>query len=261
MMQPKTYHNTTEIMPPLTTQPLAENKQLDAIRSDLLINVNPPERIASAAAGIALMAYGLSRRSLPGVFITLGGAALLLRGGTGHCMLYQQLGINSRRLNNDTGVPGNKGTKLIRTIVVNRPPDEVYRYWRDLRNLAEFMEHVEEIEEIDQLHSRWVVKGPAGTRLQWHATILTEREGELISWESLPGAEVENAGSVRFDPVRGGTATQVRVTLQYHPPAGVLGATVAKLLGEAPEQQLASDLERFKNILEARVPADSNGKR
>src|SRR4051812_28163162 len=248
-------------MPPLTTQPLAHSKELDAVRSELLINVHPAERIGSAAAGIALMAYGLSRRSLAGVFITLGGAALLLRGGTGHCMLYERLGINSRRLNGDTGVPGNKGIKLIRTIVVNRPSDEFYRYWRDLQNLAEFMEHVEEIEEIDQLRSRWVVKGPAGTRLEWHATILTEREGELISWESLPGAAVENAGSVRFEPVRGGTATQVRVTLQYQPPAGIVGATVAKLLGEAPEQQLASDLERFKTILESKIPAASNGNR
>src|SRR4051794_31483246 len=115
-------------MPPLTTQALARSKELDAVRSELLINVNPAERIGSVAAGVALMAYGLSRRSLAGVFITLGGAALLLRGGTGHCMLYERLGINSRRLNRVAGVPGNKGIKVIRTVVVNRPPDEVYRY-------------------------------------------------------------------------------------------------------------------------------------
>lgn len=248
-------------MQTLTAQPLARSKELDAIRSDLLINVTPVERMASAAAGIALMAYGLSRRSLAGVFITLGGAALLLRGGTGHCMLYERLGINSGRLNRNTGVPGNRGIKLSRAVIVNRPPNQVYRYWRDLQNLAEFMEHVESVEELDRLRSHWVVKGPAGTRLEWDAKILTEHEGELISWESLPGAEVENAGSVRFEPVRSGSATQVRVTLQYQPPAGVLGAAAAKLLGEAPEQQLAADLERFKKILEARVPAGSNGNR
>ena len=101
-MPSKIYHNRTEIMPPLTTEPLAEDTELDPVHSDLPINVNPAERVASAAAGLALMAYGLSRRSLTGVFITLGGAALLLRGGSGHCMLYERLGINSRPRNGDS---------------------------------------------------------------------------------------------------------------------------------------------------------------
>lgn len=182
--------------------------------------------------------------------MSLGGAALLLRGATGHCMAYERLGINSARLNTETGVPGNKGIKVVHTTLVNRPPQEVYRYWRDLRNLAKFMEHVESVEELDQLHSRWIVKGPAGTRLEWKAKILTDHEDELISWESLPGAEVENAGSVRFEPVRGGAATHVKVALQYQPPAGALGAAVAKMFGAAPDQQLVADLTQFKTIME-----------
>ena len=237
-------------MPPLTTQPLAESRELDAIRSELSVNVPSAERIGSAAAGFALMAYGLSRRSIPGMLMTLGGAALLLRGATGHCMAYERLGINSRRLNAESGVPGNKGIKVVHTTLVHRPPREVYRYWRDLRNLARFMEHVESVEELDAVHSRWVVKGPAGTRLEWQARILTDHKDKLISWESLPGAEVENAGSVRFEPVRGGAATHVKVALQYQPPAGALGAVIAKFFGEAPDQQLVSDLTRFKTILE-----------
>jgi uncharacterized membrane protein len=94
------------------------------------------------------------------------------------------------------------------------------------------------------------VRGPAGSDLEWTARIVTEREGELLSWESLPGAEVQNAGSVWFEPVNNGTATNVKVSLQYQPPAGVLGAAVAKLFGEAPDQQLESDLERFRQIMD-----------
>jgi uncharacterized membrane protein len=66
----------------------------------------------------------------------------------------------------------------------------------------------------------------------------------------LPGAEVENAGSVRFEPVRGGAATHVKVALQYQPPAGALGAAVAKMFGAAPDQQLVADLTQFKTIME-----------
>ena len=240
---------------PLTTKPLAQSKKLDTVRSALTINVSSAERVGSVVSGLALMALGLSRRSLSGLMMTLGGTALLLRGTTGHCMVYESLGLNSRRLNREAGVPGNKGIKVVQSILVNRRPAEVYRYWRELRNLPLFMEHIESVEEIDGLRSRWVVKGPAGTRLEWNATILTDHPDELLSWESLPGAEVENAGSVRFEPIRGGAATNVRVKLQYQPPAGVMGATVAKMLGEAPEQQLAGDLQRFKRILQSKRTA------
>jgi uncharacterized membrane protein len=234
---------------PLTTQPFAHSRELDSIRNDLLINVPSNERIGSIAAGAALIGLALWKRSWPTVLLGLGGAALIHRGATGHCSLYEKLGINSRQLNTQSGVPGNKGIKVSEEITIERPFGEIYRFWRNLENLAQFMRHVETVEELDNRRSRWVVTGPAGTRLEWMATIVTDHENELISWESLPGAEVQNAGSVRFEPVTECT-TNVRVTLQYQPPAGVLGAAVAKLFGEAPDQQLRDDLQRLKQVLE-----------
>jgi uncharacterized membrane protein len=238
----------------LTVQPFADNKALDSVRAAMDINVKQPERIGSLAAGIGLAAYGLSRRSLGGVLLALVGGALIKRGATGHCEMYTALGINSRQLNTETGVPGNKGIKVVKSITVGRPAQEVYRYWRKLENLAEFMNHVKSVTQIDERRSTWVVKGPLDTSLEWTAQILTDREGELIAWESLPGAEVQNAGSVRFESAGEGR-TEVRVTLQYQPPAGVIGATVAKLFGEAPEQQLEEDLARFKTIIEREAVA------
>lgn len=112
------------------------------------------------------------------------------------------------------------------------------------------MQHVESVEEIDSETSRWVVRGPLGRQLEWQARIVNEREGEMIAWESLPGAEVSNAGSVWFEPNDDG-GTRLKVSLQYQPPARVVGAVAAKLLGESPDAQLANDLRRFKEILEA----------
>lgn len=238
----------------LTVQPFADNKALDSVRAAMDINVTQPERIGSLAAGVGLAAYGLSRRSLGGVLLALLGGALIKRGATGHCEMYAALGVNSRQLNTETGVPGNKGIKVVKSVTVGRPAQEVYRYWRKLENLAQFMNHVKSVTQIDEHRSTWVVKGPMGTDLEWTAQILTDREGELISWESLPGAEVQNAGSVRFETAGDGR-TEVRVSLQYQPPAGVLGATVAKLFGEAPEQQLEEDLARFKTIIEREAVA------
>lgn len=242
----------------LRTQPFAEAPELaeplDRVRSSLEQNVETPERIGSVIAGSALVLYGLSRRSLGGVLLALLGGGLLHRGSTGYCAVYHQLGINSRQMNDEAGVPGDKGIKVERTIRIARPADEVYRFWRDLENIPRFFEHVESVTPIDDRRSHWIVKGPAGKQVDWTAEILTDHEGELISWESLPGAEVQNAGSVRFERAAGG-GTDVKVALQYYPPAGVIGAAIAKLFGESPSQQLDEDLGRLKQLLENSTPA------
>lgn len=244
----------------LTAQPFADNKALDSVRAAMDINVTEPERIGSIAAGAALAVYGLSRRSLGGVLMAVLGGVLIKRGVTGHCEMYASLGVNSRQLNTEAGVRGNKGIKVVKSIPIARPAQEIYRYWRKLENLARFMDHVKSVTEIDERRSNWVVKGPLGTDLEWSAQIITDRPGELISWESLPGAEVQNAGSVRFETMADGQ-TEVRVSLQYQPPAGALGAAVARLLGEDPEQQLDEDLARFKKLIEEPAPAASGRSR
>jgi len=236
---------------PLTAQPFADSKELDAVRADLRVNVPQPERIGSIAAGAGLLLYGASRKSLGGALMALLGGALIHRGATGHCRLYENMGVNSRKLNTETGVPGNKGIKVVKSTIVARPKEEVYRYWRNLENLPRFMEHVESVRELDNRRSAWVVKGPMGYDVEWSAQISSDRENEMISWESLPGAEVQNAGSVWFEAAGDGSSTEVKVSLQYLPPAGVIGATVAKWLGESPEQQLDNDLGRFKALIES----------
>lgn len=239
---------------PLRTQPFADAPELarplDRLSSSLEQNIEMPERVGSVVAGSALVLYGLSRRSLGGVLFALLGGGLLYRGSTGYCAMYHQLGINSRQMNDETGVRGDKGIKVERSIRIARSPHDVYRFWRNLENLPRFFENVESVTPVDELRSRWVVKGPAGTHLEWTAQILTDHDGELISWESLPGAEVQNAGSVRFERADDG-GTEVKVALQYYPPSGIIGAAVAKLFGEAPDQQLDEDLARLKQLLES----------
>jgi uncharacterized membrane protein len=115
---------------PLTAQPLADSKALDSVRSALTVNVTDPERIASVAAGAGLVLYGASRKSLAGILLALVGGALIHRGSTGHCAVYEKLGVNSGALNGETGVPGNRGIKVTRSITVDRAPQDVYRFCR-----------------------------------------------------------------------------------------------------------------------------------
>ena len=214
------------------------------------VNVGELERYGSVIGGTALVAAGLWRRSLGGALLSLIGGAFIYRGVTGHCEGYSALGLNTAEWQRP-GVPDNFGTKIERTIAINRSPEEVFQFWRNLENLPQFMEHVESVQVLDDRRSHWRVKAPAGREVEWDAEIINEHPNELIAWQSLPGAEVQNAGSVRFENAPGNRGTIVKVALEYQPVGGALGAKIAKLFGEAPEQQIDEDLRRLKAILEA----------
>jgi uncharacterized membrane protein len=157
----------------------------------------------------------------------------------------------------DEDTPG--VVELKRSIIVNRSPEEVYRFWRDLDNLPKFMGHVKSIQMMGENRSHWEVKGPAGTTVAWDSEITEDIPNEKISWRSLPGADVDNSGTVRFEKAPGGRGTWVRVELAYDPPGGRIGSTVAKLFGQAPEKQIKMDLLRLRQLLETGEIARTEG--
>jgi uncharacterized membrane protein len=140
--------------------------------------------------------------------------------------------------------------QVVKSIAVDRPPDELYRFWHDFQNLPRFMSHLESVQVTGNGRSHWKAKAPAGTSAEWDAEIVEDRPNELIAWRSLPGADVDNTGSVRFTPAPGGRGTYVRVALRYAPPAGPIGVAIAKLLGEEPAKQVHDELRAFKQVME-----------
>ena len=141
-------------------------------------------------------------------------------------------------------------TRVRKSLIINRPPEELYQFWRDFENLPRFMQHLESVRVTGEGRSHWVAKAPAGTTVEWDAEITEDRPNELIAWRSLEGADVENAGSVRFEPAPGNRGTIVRVEIEYNPPGGALGAAVAWLFGEEPGQQAQDALRCFKQVME-----------
>ncbi|MBV9463610.1 MAG: SRPBCC family protein [Verrucomicrobiae bacterium] len=148
----------------------------------------------------------------------------------------------------DHAAPGN-GVKLDTLVTVGRPVQEVYHFWRDLKNLPQFMPHLKAVEELSGRRSHWVARGPARTSIEWDADIIADVPNKLISWRSIDGSNVENAGSVSFRPIAP-QSTEVRVQLTYNPPAGELGRLIADWFGETPEEQIGRDLENFRRMLE-----------
>ena len=132
-------------------------------------------------AGGALVVFGLSRMSLGGVVLAAVGAALGYRGVTGHCDVYERLGIDAGSARRNVG---NLGVKVDESIVFNASPQRVYDIWRNLQNLPRLLSHVDRVEVVDATRSRWTVKGPAGAPISWDAELINDKPGELIAWRT-----------------------------------------------------------------------------
>jgi len=201
----------------------------------------------AAVAGVAMLdlfaAQALTRQSIPlaeGDFY----ARFTAGGKAGRREMSSMRGMAVR------GLPATRDIQVTQVITLNRPADEVYRFWHDFENLPSFMSHLEAVKVTAPRRSTWTAKAPAGMTVSWEAETVADRPNELIAWRSLEGAAVENHGSVRFVRAPGGRGTEVHVELSYRPPAGSLGAFFAKLFGREPSQQIAGDLRRFKQVME-----------
>lgn len=216
------------------------------------VNVGPVERVMSAVAGALLAKHGLKQRSLAGLFAAAAGGALAYRGASGHCHVYEALGVNTAQDRaNQPGVRAQQGVKCEKSLTIQRSAEDLYRRWRRFEDLPQIMESIERIDPLDEKRSHWVAKGPTGARLEWDAEIINEQPRQLIAWRSLPGGEVDTAGSVHFEPAAGNRGTVVRVSLKYDPPGGKMTAKLADLFQSGLERRLTKDLRRFKQVMEA----------
>ncbi|MBD2523744.1 SRPBCC family protein [Nostoc sp. FACHB-133] len=207
------------------------------------------ERWASLIGGGAMVLMGLRQGSLRGALTALAGGGLIYQGATKQSTIQQAqeaIGIN-------------QPIKVEKTVTINKPADELYRYWHNFENLPTFMKHLKSVRVDNEKRSHWIANAPLGNSVEWDADILEDRENEFISWASVEGADVDNSGFVRFKKAPGDRGTEVKVVLEYNPPGGALGATVAKLFGEEPEQQIGDELRRFKMLMETGEIATTEG--
>lgn len=206
------------------------------------------QRWAALAGGGVALIWGLRRRGILGWPVALAGARWTAMGITGQRdKLLEYVGFVSPM---DQGLPYGRGVKIRRSVTINRPPEQLYHYWRSFENLPRLLDTLESVTVTDQTHSHWVAKGPRGRRLEWDAEITAERENEMIGWRSTGGA-ADHAGSVRFERAPGDRGTIVRVQIQYNPPGGRLAAEIAEMFGVGVEHMIRESLTHFKQLMEA----------
>lgn len=215
-------------------------------------NVANSERVLSLLGGGSLLLMGLKRGSGAGLLGVAAGASLLYRGWTGHCHLYEGLGINTAESQRTrSGVASHQGSRVNCALHINRDRQEIYEFWRNLENLPQIMQHLESVTVIDEKRSEWVALAPLGKTLQWEAEIITDKPGDVIAWQSLPGSQVDTAGSVHFKDSSTGAGTELVVSIMYNPPGGQIVTQIAHLLGQDLQAELNQDLREFKQLLEA----------
>ncbi|HEV7839384.1 MAG TPA: SRPBCC family protein, partial [Gemmatimonadaceae bacterium] len=139
---------------------------------------------------------------------------------------------------------------VIATVTVNKPVEEVYRFWKNPENFSRFMDQIESVRITSGGRARWKVKAPAGLMVEWDTDLVTDTPNEMISWRSLAGAEIENKGTVRFRKASGDRGTEVELEVDFKPKGGPVGEKIAKIFLALPKTQVMNDLRRFKQIIE-----------
>ncbi|MCY7368159.1 MAG: cyclase, partial [Chamaesiphon sp.] len=214
-------------------------------------NFSDTERWGSLITGGALVLSGLSQRSLRGALMAIAGGTLAYHGVAGQKSLQDTV-VEATRLD--------RPIRVEKTVSIqNKSAEELYTFWHNFENLPIFMKHLKSVTVISDTRSHWVANAPLGNSVEWDADIINDRENQLISWASVPGADVENSGFVRFQSAPPGRGTEVKVVLEYSIPGGGLTAAIAKVFGENPEQQIGDDLRRFKMLMETGELATTEG--
>jgi uncharacterized membrane protein len=228
----------------------SDHSDIPQLSSSNVINVSWPERMISTTLGALLLTNGvgnLFRNPSSALLKTVLGGYLVYRGASGNCALYNLLGSNSE------GQVHSGSVNIRTTMVVNKPKNEVYRFWRNLENLPLFMKHLKSVKEDDNKTSHWeaLIPGNVGI-VKWEANIVEDEENRKIAWRSTAESMIENAGKVVFEEALGGQGTKLDIIISYRPPAGDIGKGIANMLNPMVEKYVREDVANFKTHIETK---------
>jgi uncharacterized membrane protein len=136
-------------------------------------------------------------------------------------------------------------TTITKSIDVHVPVRTAYNQWTQFEEFPKFMGGVEEIRQLDPTHTHWKTK-VGGVEREFDAEITEQHPDERVAWRTRSGPD--QAGVVTFHKLRE-DETRVTVQMEWTP------EDVPEKVGSAlnlDDRQVQSDLERFKEFIEAR---------
>src|SRR5690348_8937856 len=109
------------------------------------------------------------------------------------------------------------------TVTIQRPVEEVFRFYQDFKNLPAFLGDVLAIELTGPATSRWTIVGPFGIQAHWTIKMTEKRENEMICYETIGWSTTRTYWKIYFAP--GADAGQTRVRELMKAPGGALVRT------------------------------------
>jgi uncharacterized membrane protein len=225
------------------------NRNTGQVPDVMQANWSPTTRFIAGTFGATLALYGTRRLSAMGTAVATLGTAIVTRALTN---------MEFRRL---TGIGAGREAVIVHKIInITAPVEEVFAFWSNYENFPRFMSNVRDVKEIGEKQSHWTVAGPAGTSVEWNATVTNYVPNELLGWKTMPESAVQHAGIVRFSRNPNGT-TRVDIRMSYNPAAGALGHAVASLFGADAKSEIEQDLVRMKTMIETGRPSHDAARR
>jgi len=232
------YPNLYNVMEHINDLPIVENDK----------TIGNIERAVSIVGGAYLIydAFRKDKKSL----LEIAAAGFMIYRGVKGFLESQEI----RRVFEKPKQPKDANVNIHARLIINRPVNEVYDFWRHLGNLPLFMKHLETVTVMSDTLSQWTIKLPGvGTSLSWKAEIVGEEVNRYIGWRSLPGSAIRNAGKIEFKDA-GELGTLVHVVFSYHPTMGGAVEEVARFLNPVFEKMVRNDIMGFKRYMETGTP-------
>ncbi len=144
--------------------------------------------------------------------------------------------------------------EFVARIVIARPRQELYAFWRNFGNAPLFMASVEAVTEVDSLSSLWTLKDASGKTAQWELLVTEDEPDRLIAWSTSGHSPVTYSGRVEFQDAAGEGGTEVISTVRHQEHPGVVETLIEAVAGAPtdhdPPLQSRGDLDRLKAYME-----------
>jgi len=202
-------------------------------------------RAGAAAAGGALVALGLRRRSLAGTAIALVGGLLSARAVWGLVRPDRDPSVAASQ--SDPG-SADEPLTIAESITIAKPPDELSELLRDAETLSRIAGPVAEVESAEEDRQRWTVGGPLDRQFSWEAEVTGE--DDRLRWESVDGSALFEELAVEFREAPGDRGTIATLRCQLDPPGGEVARAALERIDVVPESLGGVALDRFKSLAE-----------
>jgi uncharacterized membrane protein len=218
-------------------------------------NLSDRERLLSSLTGGALFLYGLrNMRGFKGKLALLSSLELLRRGATGHCRLYEALGVDStpRGKAEGKGFLDPHPFSIRQSITVLRPLDDCYLFCTDLMNARRYIPNVYSVEQINSSRSRWTFTDQKKmAQIPIDVNIIEGGSNtNTVTWQAFVDTKLDVSGTIRFREAPRPGETEISVDITINPPIGAVGAAFMKAIGPVTRSMVEHTLHRFKQLIE-----------